>query len=62
MRLPPVMMFTTSSCLRIHRPEFILISTEVKGYRLADHRPTEDAYRSVGDTFLVDYVRVYESV
>ena len=45
-----------------HRPEFILISTEVKGYRLADHRPTEDAYRSVGDTFLVDYVRVYESV
>ncbi len=41
-------------------PEFILISTEVKGYRYEDHKPVADAFDSVGDTFLVDYVRVFE--
>lgn len=45
-----------------HRPEFILISTEVKGYRNADHRPIEAAYHSIGDTFLVDYVRVFDII
>ena len=43
-------------------PEFILISTEVCGYRSLEHRPTEDAYKAAeaGDTFLVDYVRVFD--
>lgn len=39
--------------------EFILISTEVKGYRDADRRPDKDAFDSIGDTFVVDYVRVF---
>lgn len=44
------------------RPEFILISTEVKGYRKAEHGHTftPESKESVGDTFLVDYVRVFE--
>ena len=42
------------------RPEFILISTEVRGYRFEDHKPTKEAFESVGDTFLVDYVRVFD--
>ena len=44
------------------RPEFILISTEVSGYRKAelDHMPCANAYSSVGDTFVVDYVRVFD--
>lgn len=43
-------------------PEFILISTEVQGYRSKEHRPTEAAKAAVGDTFLVDYVRVFSGV
>ena len=43
-----------------HIPEFILISTEVKGYRSESHKPTESAFNSVGDTFSVDYVRVFD--
>lgn len=43
-----------------HIPEFILISTEVDGYRHEEHAPTEAAFKSVGDTFLVDYVRVFD--
>ena len=42
------------------RPEFILISTEVKGYRYEDHKPVQAAFDAQGDTFLVDYVRVFE--
>ena len=42
------------------RPEFILISTEVKGYRSEAHVPVQEAYDSLGDTFVVDYVRVFE--
>ena len=42
------------------RPEFILISTEVHGYRYEDHKPTKEACENVGDTFVVDYVRVFE--
>ena len=42
------------------RQEFILISTEVRGYRMESHTPVPEAYESVGDTFLVDYVRVFE--
>lgn len=43
------------------RPEFILISTEVKGYRHEDHKPTKEAYESIGDEFIVDYIRVFET-
>lgn len=43
------------------RPEFILISTEVKGYRYKDHQPVREAFDAVGkDDFLVDYVRVFD--
>lgn len=42
------------------RPEFILISTEVRGYRKQERQPEPEAYTSVGDTFLVDYVRVFD--
>ena len=41
-------------------PLFILISTEVKGYRKEQHVPSPEAFEAVGDTFLVDYVRVFE--
>ena len=43
-------------------PQFILISTETNGYRKENHRPTEDAFAAAkaGDTFLVDYVRVFD--
>lgn len=44
------------------RPEFILISTEANGYRNEDHLPTKEAYDAIGDTFLVDYVRVFDIV
>ena len=43
-------------------PEFILVGTEVKGYRDADHLPTQEARDNVGDTFIVDYVRVFDAV
>jgi len=42
------------------RPEFILISTEVKGYRYEDHKPVKEAFENLGDSFLVDYVRVFD--
>lgn len=43
------------------RPEFILISTEVKGYRYKDHQPVKEAFDFIGkDTFVVDYVRVFD--
>lgn len=42
--------------------QFILISTEVQGYRKAEHRPTEEAIEIAkeGDSFLVDHVRVFD--
>ena len=44
-----------------HIPQFILISTEVKGYRIKGfNRPTDEARAAVGDTFLVDHVRVFD--
>ncbi len=43
-------------------PEFILISTEVTGYRFEDHKPVKEAFDSVGDTFLVDHIRVFDIV
>jgi len=43
-------------------PEFILISAEPKGYRYEDHQPTPEAIAAIGDTFLVDYVRVFDII
>ena len=42
--------------------QFILISTEPSGYRFEDHKPTQEAKDAAraGDTFLVDYVRVFD--
>ena len=42
--------------------QFILISTETRGYRKENHRPVEEAYAAAkaGDTFLVDYVRDFD--
>ncbi len=42
------------------RPEFILITTEPRGYRMEQHYPTEEAFAAIGDTFVVDYVRVFD--
>lgn len=44
------------------RPEFILISTEVQGYRRKDRQPSKEAFEAVGDEFIVDYVRVFDIV
>lgn len=46
------------------RPEFILISTEVKGYRTQLRGPEPEAFEAAraGDTFLVDYVRVFDRI
>lgn len=41
---------------------FILISTEVNGYRLKELCATEEAKKAVGDKFIVDYVRVFDEV
>lgn len=51
----------TSECITT-RPEFILISTEVRGYRKKKYnkQPMPEAYDAIGDTFLVDYVRVFD--
>lgn len=43
-----------------HRPQFILISTEVNGYRLKERTATDEARAAVGDEFIVDYVRVFD--
>lgn len=45
-----------------HRSQFILISTEVQGYRSKTHAATDAAKAAVGDEFLVDYVRVFDEV
>ena len=45
-----------------HIPQFILLTTEVAGYRRAEHAPTEEAKLAVGDQFIVDYVRVFDAV
>ena len=45
------------------RPQFILISTEVRGYRYENHQPTPESYEVIGkDAFIVDYVRVFDQV
>lgn len=44
--------------------QFILISTEARGYRKEDHRPTKEAHEAAkaGDSFVVDHVRVFDIV
>ncbi len=46
-----------------HTPQFILISTEMKGYRKEKHLPTDEAFAAAEreDVFLVDHVRVFEA-
>ena len=45
------------------RPQFILIGTEVQGYRNADHQPLQSAYDLAGkEVFTVDYIRVFDPV
>ena len=41
-------------------PQFILLSTEVNGYRVGATASVE-ARLAVGDTFVVDYVRVFDA-
>ena len=45
-----------------HIPEFLLISTEVNGYRTKNRTATDEAIAAAkaGDTFKVDYVRVFD--
>ncbi len=43
-------------------PTFILVSTEVYGYRREDHQPIPAAYEALDDSFVVDYVRVFDRV
>lgn len=45
-----------------HTPQFILISTEVDGYRTKERTATAEAIAAAkaGDTFKVDYVRVFD--
>jgi len=43
-------------------PQFILISAEPDGYRFEEHQPTAEAVAAIGDTFVVDYVRVFDQV
>lgn len=41
-------------------PQFILLTTEVNGYRKAEHKASEEAKLAIGDKFIVDYVRVFD--
>lgn len=43
-------------------PQFILISTEVSGYRSSEHTASQEAKAAVGDNFTVDYVRVFDRI
>lgn len=43
-------------------PQFILISTEVNGYRAKELTATEEAKAAVGDQFIVDYIRVFDCI
>ncbi len=47
-----------------HTPQFILLSTEVDGYRSSLYTATDEARAAAkaGDTFVVDYVRVFDVV
>lgn len=40
--------------------QFVLLSTEAVGYRSSDWSQWEDLEQAIGDTFVVDYVRVFD--
>jgi len=40
--------------------EFILLSTEINGYRRKEFTATDEARAAVGDQFIVDHVRVFD--
>ncbi len=43
------------------RPQFIMLSTEVVGYRKTERKAVQQAYDLIGkDVFTVDYVRVFD--
>ena len=43
-----------------HVPEFILLTTEIQGYRTS--KPTKLEGEFVDDAFMVDFVRVYDRI
>lgn len=43
-------------------PGFILLSTEVIGYREQGNQAKKEAFDAIGDTFVVDYVRVFDRI
>ncbi len=43
-------------------PEFLLISTEVYGYRKPARKPIPESFDAVGDHFIVDYVRAFDII
>lgn len=47
-----------------HIPQFLILSTEARGYRSAAHTASNEAKAAAkaGDVFLVDYVRVFDCV
>lgn len=47
-----------------HIPQFLLISTEVRGYRSSEHCASNEAKiaAKMGDVFVVDHVRVFDKV
>ena len=47
-----------------HTAQFILISTEVNGYRMKDRAATAEAIAAAkaGDTFKVDHIRVFDII
>ena len=47
-----------------HIPQFILLTTEARGYRSSKHAASEEAKAAsaANDTFVVDYVRVFDKV
>ena len=47
-----------------HIPQFIILSTEARGYRSAEHCASKEAKAAAkaGDVFIVDYVRVFNKI
>ena len=47
-----------------HIPQFLLLSTEVRGYRSAEHTASDEARAAAAanDVFIVDHVRVFDKV
>ena len=46
-----------------HAEQFLLLTTEIKGFRNdGRHEPAAEAALDAGDAFVVDYVRVFDTV